>query len=74
MHPMHAKVLESIYSRVEDVDLLLGGILEIPTKGAAVGPTFECLLKKQFIKPKKLRSLLVRERHPPVGAESSAAC
>ncbi|XP_031831512.1 uncharacterized protein LOC116426555 [Nomia melanderi] len=50
MRPQHAKLLESIYSGVEDIDLLLGGILEIPTKGAAVGPTFECLLKRQFVK------------------------
>ncbi|XP_078034406.1 uncharacterized protein LOC144468658 [Augochlora pura] len=50
MHPMHAKLLQSIYSDVEDVDLLLGGILEIPARGAVVGPTFECLLKRQFMK------------------------
>lgn len=45
-----AKVLERIYSKVEDVDLLVGGILEVPTEGAVVGPTFSCLLKEQFVK------------------------
>ncbi|XP_015597950.1 uncharacterized protein LOC107269047 [Cephus cinctus] len=46
----NANLLESIYSTVDDVDLLIGGILETPVGGAAVGPTFTCLLKKQFAK------------------------
>lgn len=44
----HAHLLSTIYTDVEDVDLLVGGILETPVTGAAVGPTFECILKKQF--------------------------
>lgn len=50
MHPRDARALERIYGRIEDVDLLIGGSLELPIEGAAVGPTFACLLKKQFIK------------------------
>jgi peroxidase len=50
IEPKDALLLQQIYSRVEDVDLLIGGILEIPTEGAAVGPTFVCLLRQQLIK------------------------
>lgn len=30
------------------MDLLSGGLLEIPLKGAVFGPTFSCLLANQF--------------------------
>lgn len=50
MKPRDAVLLEKIYPQVEDIDLLLGGILEVPTEGAAVGPTFVCLLRQQLIK------------------------
>lgn len=48
MRVEHAQLLSRIYMNPEDVDLIVGGILETPVTGAAVGPTFECLLKKQF--------------------------
>ncbi|XP_043286751.1 uncharacterized protein [Venturia canescens] len=50
MSPAEARKLATVYSRVEDVDLLVGGSLETPREGAAVGPTFACLLQKQFAK------------------------
>ena len=50
MDAQDATLLSKIYSRVEDIDLLLGGLLEIPTEGAAVGPTFVCLLRQQLVK------------------------
>ncbi|XP_066600393.1 uncharacterized protein [Prorops nasuta] len=50
MEPSHARLLESIYDHVEDVDLLIGGILERAVDGSALGPTFGCLLKKQIAK------------------------
>lgn len=43
-------IIESIYSNLEDVDLLIGGILETPNNGAVVGPTFSCLLMNQLVK------------------------
>ena len=43
------KLLQEIYPRVEDIDLLVGGVLETSTEGAAVGPTFVCLLREQFV-------------------------
>lgn len=67
MHPAHAGLLESVYSRVEDIDLLLGGILEIPRRGATVGPTFECLLKRQFIKTRNSDRFWYENDIPPSG-------
>jgi len=32
----------------EDIDLFTGGVSEIPLPGAKVGPTFACLLARQF--------------------------
>lgn len=44
------ETLETVYATPEDIDLLVGGVLENPTEAAAVGPTFGCLLREQFIK------------------------
>nr|XP_012145980.1 PREDICTED: uncharacterized protein LOC100880086 isoform X3 [Megachile rotundata] len=71
MLPAHAKLLESIYSRVEDIDLLLGGILEIPSKGVAVGPTFECLLRKQIIKTRNSDRFWYENDIPPSGLNAA---
>ena len=35
-------------SLLQDIDLFTGGLAEVPTKGAVVGPTFACLLGRQF--------------------------
>ncbi|KRT83256.1 peroxidase [Oryctes borbonicus] len=42
-------ILKELYSAPEDIDLLAGGLLEKPNPGAAIGPTFSCLLEKQFV-------------------------
>ncbi|XP_014256496.1 uncharacterized protein LOC106670552 [Cimex lectularius] len=42
------KLLSTLYSDVSQIDLLIGGMLESPLHGALVGPTFACLLSKQF--------------------------
>lgn len=40
--------LQKIYQSVDDLDLFLMGLAEIPTTGALVGPTFACILGLQF--------------------------
>jgi peroxidase len=40
--------LERLYETVRDVDLFVGGLAERPLAGAAVGPTFACLIARQF--------------------------
>lgn len=67
MRSEDAKALEEIYTRVEDIDLLLGGVLEIPREGAAVGPTFVCLLKQQFVKLRNSDRFWYENDIPPSG-------
>ena len=47
------KRLEDTYKDVRDIDLFTGGLAEIPNKGAAVGPTFGCLIGRQMYYLKK---------------------
>lgn len=42
------------YSRVEDIDLYAGGMAEKVVQGGTVGPTFACIIGRQF---HKLRSV-----------------
>ncbi|WAR22967.1 PERC-like protein, partial [Mya arenaria] len=40
--------LNDIYRSPEDIDLFPGGVSEIPVNGGKVGPTFACLIGRQF--------------------------
>ncbi|XP_061164025.1 peroxidase-like protein [Saccostrea echinata] len=45
--------LQNIYRNLENVDLFAGAMTEKHVKGGVVGPTFACLIAKQFILYKK---------------------
>ncbi|RXG73264.1 Chorion peroxidase [Armadillidium vulgare] len=42
------KHLTSVFKDVDDIDLFTGGLAEKPNRGALVGPTFGCLIGRQF--------------------------
>jgi len=44
--------LKSVYSSVDDVDLFVGGFMELARGDAIVGPTFKCILGDQFARLK----------------------
>nr|XP_023026402.1 peroxidase-like [Leptinotarsa decemlineata] len=44
----HVSLLEKHYEHPDDVDLIVGGSLETDIPGALVGPTFHCIILKQF--------------------------
>lgn len=46
--PKHRNQLKKLYGIPDNVDLFVGGILERPSYGAAMGQTFSCILGKQF--------------------------
>ncbi|XP_062547595.1 uncharacterized protein LOC134213069 [Armigeres subalbatus] len=48
LSPAKRKILENIYQDAEDIDLLVGGLMETATLGTVFGPTLTCLLAIQF--------------------------
>jgi len=40
--------LKEVYEKVEDIDLMLGGVAEKNVRGGAVGATFACIIGEQF--------------------------
>ncbi|XP_050297989.1 peroxidasin homolog isoform X2 [Anthonomus grandis grandis] len=49
MKPDYVNTLKRLYQNPEDVDLLVGALLEEPLPGSVVGSTLSCLLKEQFV-------------------------
>ncbi|RWS24268.1 chorion peroxidase-like protein, partial [Leptotrombidium deliense] len=48
MNTTTIKKLAKLYKSVHDIDLFTGGLAEQTRKGAVVGPTFACILGRQF--------------------------
>lgn len=48
MVPEAIQSLSNVYKHVNDVDLLVGGMLETPENGSLLGPTLSCIVADQF--------------------------
>ncbi|KAK3084815.1 hypothetical protein FSP39_019496 [Pinctada imbricata] len=46
--PFEANILRKTYKHVDDIDLYTGAMTETRLPGALVGPTFACIIGKQF--------------------------
>jgi hypothetical protein len=57
--------LEIFFRTYSDMDLLSGGLLETPLKGAVFGPTFSCLLANQLYLTKNSDRLWYENDFPP---------
>ncbi|KAJ8985609.1 hypothetical protein NQ317_015102 [Molorchus minor] len=53
MPQSHADALGKVYAHVSDVDLIVGGLMELPEGESLFGPTFSCVLADQFRRTKK---------------------
>jgi peroxidase len=51
--PNIANQLAAAYNSVDDIDLYVGGFLELPVPGGILGPTFSCLIAENFAKVKQ---------------------
>lgn len=47
------KKLRKIYTSPNDVDLIIGGMLERPVEDGLLGPTFSCLISEQFARTRR---------------------
>ncbi|CAK9293337.1 unnamed protein product [Gordionus sp. m RMFG-2023] len=49
-YPEAVSNMSYVYGDVDDIDLWIGGISEMPMEGALIGPTFSCIVGIQFRK------------------------
>jgi hypothetical protein len=46
--PQAWSILSRLYEKPGDIDLFSGGLSEIPVQGCVTGPTFTCIIARQF--------------------------
>ncbi|KAJ8305385.1 hypothetical protein KUTeg_015930 [Tegillarca granosa] len=64
------ELLRKTYRDVEDIDLFVGGMTERPLPGSELGPTFSCIMARQFERYKIGDRFWWRRRDPVVGFTS----
>ncbi|XP_057663245.1 peroxidase-like [Diorhabda carinulata] len=68
------QAISKVYSHVDDVDLLIGGLLEQPVKNSQLGPTFSCIIGDQFYRTRRGdRYFYTSTNQPTPFSESQAA-
>ncbi|GFS67766.1 peroxidasin homolog [Nephila pilipes] len=53
MNSKRVKNLKEVYKVVDDIELIPGGLAENPVEGSLLGPTYTCLIGRQFKKTRK---------------------
>ena len=46
------QILSTLYNHPNDIDLMVAGLAERPAFGGVVGKTFNCLIRRQFLRVK----------------------
>ena len=67
MSSLAVRQLQMLYRNVDDIDLLTAALAEKPLRGALVGPTFACLLGRQFQRIKRGDRYWYENDQPPNG-------
>lgn len=60
------KALSDVYQSPEDIDLIVGGLAEVPTGGSLMGPTLSCIIADQFLRSKQGDRYFYTNRKQPV--------
>lgn len=62
-----ASRIKSVYDHPDDIDLFTGGLSENPIQDGAVGPTFACIISRQFLISKIADRFWYERKDPTVG-------
>ena len=55
--------MKSVYEKIRDIDPYVGGVAEDPVSGGVVGPTFACIISRQFENIMKGDRLFFTHKH-----------
>ena len=57
--------MQDLYDDVDDIDLFVGGTLEVSHKDALLGPAFTCIIGDQFLRLKEGDRFYYEHGHDP---------